>query len=119
MLQDSGEDNGDSASKPAFILLGLSMMLNVQQNEYLETLEMAALKIFVHPYNQLIFRESLSFNAMPGASSTLKVSKSTYVSLGGSKTGTCFLMDVFLRSRGVRTDFKRCRNLLLHRELLR
>ncbi|KAI6184598.1 EGF-like domain protein [Aphelenchoides bicaudatus] len=76
MLRNSGEENG------------LSMMLKVHQDEYLEIFEMAALKIFVHPYNQLIFAESLSFNAMPGASSTLRVQKSTHKSKGGS-FGAC------------------------------
>jgi hypothetical protein len=61
-------------------------MLKVNQDEYLEIFEMAAIKVFIHPYNQLIFAESLSFNAMPGASTTLRVSKSTHLSLGGSKS---------------------------------
>jgi hypothetical protein len=60
-------------------------MLKVNQDEYLETFEMAAIKIYIHPYNQLIFGESLSFNALPGASTTLRVYKSTHLSLGGSE----------------------------------
>lgn len=61
------------------------MMLKVNQDEYLEIVEMAAMKIFVHPYNQLIFAESLSYNAMPGASTTLRVSKATFKNKGGRK----------------------------------
>lgn len=74
-----------SSSDCNFHAVGLSMMLKVNQDEYLEIFEMAALKIYVHPYNQLIFGGSLSFSAMPGASSTLRASKSTHLSLGGSK----------------------------------
>lgn len=66
------------------------MMLKVQQDEYLGIFEMAALKIFVHPYNQLVFDQSLSFNAMPGASTTLRVSQATHQSLGGRKSSAVF-----------------------------
>ncbi|CAD5215095.1 unnamed protein product [Bursaphelenchus xylophilus] len=70
-LRNSGETNG------------LSMLTKVNEQEYIPWLDIAMMSVYVHPFNTLVFAESLSFDAIPGAISVLRVSKSTYTRLGG------------------------------------
>ncbi|KAI6221564.1 EGF-like domain protein [Aphelenchoides besseyi] len=62
---------------------GLSMLVNIQQSEYIDWIDLATLNIYVHPFNQPVFAESLSYDVMPGAVSGLRVAMNTYTSLGG------------------------------------
>ncbi|CAD5210389.1 unnamed protein product [Bursaphelenchus okinawaensis] len=71
-LRNSGETNGFSA------------LMKVNQDEYLPWLDIAMMSIYVHAYDTLVFVESLSFDAIPGGFTALKVSKSTYTRLGGN-----------------------------------
>ncbi|KAI6179095.1 hypothetical protein M3Y98_00573500 [Aphelenchoides besseyi] len=62
---------------------GLSMLVNLQQSEYIDWIDLGTLNIYVHPFNQPVFAESLSYDVMPGALSNLRVAMNTYTSLGG------------------------------------
>ncbi|KAI6238021.1 hypothetical protein M3Y99_00729000 [Aphelenchoides fujianensis] len=62
---------------------GLSMLVQLKQTEYIEWVDLATMNVFIHPFNQPVFAESLSFDVMPDSVSNFRVAASTFTSLGG------------------------------------
>uniref|UniRef100_A0A914W9W7 EGF-like domain-containing protein n=1 Tax=Plectus sambesii TaxID=2011161 RepID=A0A914W9W7_9BILA len=63
-------------------------LLKVDQEEYLPWVDTSAMMIFVHNQSEGIFGESVRYNAIPGAKTSLSVRQSVYKRLGG-KYGEC------------------------------